>query len=152
MTASPAAFRVRPATQADLAAIAALELAAFPEPWSEDAIASSWREPGARGWLAATTEGEAVGFALFRVVLEAQEAELLRIATAPAWQRLGVATQLLTAALAALDRQALDTFLEVRADNRPAQQLYRRLGFEYQSQRRGYYRDGCDAHLYRRPS
>lgn len=152
MTAPVTACRIRPATPFDVGEIAALERAAFSEPWSQEAIASYWREPGARGWLAASSDGEAVGFALFRVVPEAQEAELLRVATAPAWQRLRVATQLLTAALAALDGQSIDTFLEVRADNRPAQELYRRLGFEYVGQRRAYYSDGCDAWIYGRPS
>lgn len=152
MTPPVTAFRVRSATVADLPALAALEQAAFPDAWTAGALASYWQEPGARGWLAESAGGSAVGFALFRVVLPAQEAELLRVATAPAWQRRKVATRLLTAALAELDGQSIDVFLEVRADNRPAQELYRRLGFEYRSARRGYYRDGCDAWIYGRPS
>lgn len=145
-------LRIRPATPADLIALAGLESAAFPDPWTAEAIAGFWAQPGASAWLAESVDGLAVGFALFRVVPAAHEAELLRVGTEPAWQRRRVATALLTAALADLDRQALDSFLEVRADNLPAQALYRRLGFEYQNKRRGYYRDGCDAHVYYRPS
>ncbi|MEO8195151.1 MAG: GNAT family N-acetyltransferase [Thermoanaerobaculia bacterium] len=152
MSSPPPAFRIRPATRADLSALAALEAAAFPDPWSAAAIAGFWAEPGACGWLAEGAGGLAVGFALFRVVTAAHEAELLRIATEPAWQRCRVATAVLTVALAELDRQSLDSFLEVRADNRPAQELYRRLGFAYRNQRRGYYRDGCDAWIYGRPA
>lgn len=147
-----AQYQVRPAALADLPALAALETAAFAEPWSAAALAGFWREPGARGWLAESADGDPVGFALFRVVSAAHEAELVRIATQPAWQRRKVATGLLTAALAELDRQSIDCFLEVRADNRPAQELYLRLGFEHCTRRPGYYRDGCDAWIYGRPS
>ena len=147
MSAPVAALRIRPAALADLAALAALEAGAFEEPWTAEAIASYWQGPGAQGWLAESADGE-----LFRVVPEAQEAELLRIATEPAWRRRQVASRLLAVALTTLDRQSIDTFLEVRADNRPAQELYRRLGFEYQNKRRSYYPDGCDAWIYHRPS
>ncbi len=152
MSAPVTALRIRVAALADLAALAALETGAFEEPWTAEAIASYWQGPGAQGWLAESADGDPVGFALFRVVPEAQEAELLRVATAPPWRRRQVASRLLTAALTTLDRQSIDTFLEVRADNRPAQELYRRLGFEYQNQRRSYYPDGCDAWIYHRPS
>lgn len=36
-------------------------------------------------------------------------------------------------------------FLEVRRDNEPAIELYKRMGFERVGRRRGYYRDGTDA-------
>lgn len=152
MNPPPPAFRIRPATLADLSAIADLERATFPDPWTAAALAGFWAEPGACGWLAESAGGLAVGFALFRVVTAAHEAELLRVGTEPAWQRRRVATALLTVALAELDRQALESFLEVRADNQPAQALYRRLGFEPVGQRRAYYPDGCDAWIYGRPA
>ena len=152
MSPPPAAFRIRPATLADISTIADLERAAFRDPWTATAIAGFWAEPGACGWLAEGESGLAAGFALFRVVTAAHEAELLRIATAPAWQRRRVATAVLTVALADLDRQSIASFLEVRADNQPAQELYRRLGFEYLGQRSAYYADGCDAWIFGRPS
>ena len=102
--------------------------------------------------MAESPNGAIVAYALFRVVTRAQEAELLRVATEPAWQRRKVATALLTVALEELAQQSIDSFLEVRADNRPAQELYRRLGFEFIDRRRAYYRDGCDAWIYGRPS
>lgn len=152
MTALAAAFRIQPATDAEIAELAAVERAAFPDPWTPAALAGFWREPGARAWLGRDPNGAAVGGALFRVVAAAHEAELLRVATAPAWRRRGVATALLTAALAELDRESVVCFLEVRADNRPAQDLYLRLGFQDVDRRRGYYSDGCDARIYvRRP-
>ncbi len=151
MTPPAGAFRVRSAAPADIVELAALELSAFAEPWSSSALAGFWEVPGARAWLAETADGEAVGFALFRIVPQALEAELLRIGTAAGWQRKGVAAHLLTLALAELDHQAIASFLEVRADNFAAQELYRRLGFTVTDRRRAYYRDGCDAWLCFRP-
>ncbi|MEO7794751.1 MAG: GNAT family N-acetyltransferase [Thermoanaerobaculia bacterium] len=138
-------FSIRPATSADLAALAAVELASFEEPWTAQSVAGYWAAPGARAWIAEAADGQPVGSALFRVVVD--EAELLRIGTAPAWRRRQVALGLLVAALAELDHEAVDTFLEVRADNLPAQELYRRLGFEFAGRRPKYYSDDCDAWL-----
>jgi len=125
--------------------MATIEAAAFSEPWSSTALTEIWSGPGARAWLAESREGEIVGFALFRVVAAAREAELLRVATVPAWRRRGVAAGLLAGALAGPDLASIDCFLEVRADNRPAQELYRRFGFVQVQLRPAYFRDGCDA-------
>jgi ribosomal-protein-alanine N-acetyltransferase len=133
-------------------ALAAVETAAFAEPWSAAALAGIWAEPGARGWLAQDPAGEVLGFALFRVVAAAREAELLRVATVPAWRRRGIAEGLLGLALAELDRASIDCFLEVRADNLPAQELYRRFGFVRVQIRPAYYRDGGDAWVLARPA
>lgn len=148
MTDPRPAILFRQATAADRGALAALEAAAFDDPWTVEAIAGFWREAGARGWLAESADGEIVGFALFREVPQAHEAELLRVATHPAWLRRLVAKRLLTAALAELDRSGVDCFLEVRADNLAAQKLYASLDFEPAGLRPGYYQDGCDARLH----
>ena len=42
-------------------------------------------------------------------------------------------------------RGAEEVFLEVRADNDSAQNLYRSLGFEQLAVRKGYYKGGVDA-------
>jgi N6-L-threonylcarbamoyladenine synthase/ribosomal-protein-alanine N-acetyltransferase len=50
----------------------------------------------------------------------------------------------------ARDRGATEVFLEVRADNPPAQQLYERLGFEPIAVRAAYYQpEGVDAVIMR---
>ena len=82
--------------------------------------------------------------------LSADEAELLRVATAPAWRRRQVAQGLLRRALAEFDRAGIACHLEVRADNRPAQLLYERHRFAYLDRRPAYYRDGCAAWIYAR--
>jgi len=141
---------VRSAGPSDLAALAALERATFADPWSPAALASFWESPGACAWLAESSAGSAVGFALVSIVPQALEAELLRVGTAPEWRKSGVASSLLGVALAHLDRLSITTFLEVRADNLAAHALYRRLGFAPSGTRRAYYPDDCDAWLFLR--
>ena len=146
MTDQGAPFDIRCAATADLAALVALEESAFADPWTAEQIAGGLAGPGAVAWLAATAGDGPVGFALFRRV--ADEAELLRVATTPAWRRRQVAHGILRLALAELDRNGIACHLEVRADNLPAQALYRQLGFELSGRRKGYYRDHSDAWIY----
>ena len=77
------------------------------------------------------------GFALTRTV--AGESELLTVAVDPAFQRRGIARQLLDSWLTAAKENAARAFLEVAADNHAAIALYHQLGFAEISRRRGYY-------------
>ncbi len=122
----------------DLPAVQRLDAACFA---GEPFAASWWQKAieaqGARAWLAWCGD-ELLGYCLFSQVLD--EAELLRIATAPAARRQGVGAALLNHAETAL--QATGTrqlFLEVRLSNRPAQQLYRRAGWQQSGRRKDYY-------------
>jgi [ribosomal protein S18]-alanine N-acetyltransferase len=74
------------------------------------------------------------------------DAELQRIAVAPAYRRRGLASDLLAAVerLAGEDG-ATRLLLEVRADNATATAFYESRGFEEVGRRRGYYRDGAAA-------
>ena len=71
----------------------------------------------------------------------ATEGELGNIAVAPAWRRRGIGRWLLDWALEkAYERGAVRIFLEVRASNRLAQELYESRGFLQVGLRRRYYR------------
>ena len=136
-----AAFTIRPATAADLPALARLHAAAFPdEPWNAETLASTLAAPGA---AALTAGGEAlIGFVLLRVVLD--EAEIFTICVDEAAQRRGVGAALLQAALsAAAAAGAASLYLEAAADNVSALALYRAAGFAEVGRRRGYYRRGA---------
>jgi ribosomal-protein-alanine N-acetyltransferase len=103
----------------------------------------------ARPWSAAEFEtllaspfvflcGDARAFALVRVV--ADEAELLTIATHPDHQRKGLARALMEAWQAeAARRGATRAFLDVAADNAPAEALYLACGYVRTGLRRAYY-------------
>ena len=72
------------------------------------------------------------------IALETDVSEVLDVAVDPAYRRRGIATALIERAAA--DSAADTQMLEVRASN-PARTLYRKLGFEEISVRRGYYSD-----------
>jgi ribosomal-protein-alanine N-acetyltransferase len=130
----------------DLEALLTLETACFPDnPWSRRQWEEELRHPHAL-LLPAWEDDELLGYAAFRTL--ADEAELLRIATAPEARRRGIAAALLARGLERLQEDGVRRcFLEVRADNLPAVALYRRFGFCESGRRRGYYPDGCDALL-----
>ncbi len=71
------------------------------------------------------------------------EAEILTLAVAPPARRQGVARDLVTAVMAAV--ADLPVFLEVAAENAPAQRLYAAAGFTECGRRRNYYGLGRDA-------
>ena len=121
-------IQVRPATRADLDAIAEIQAAAL--------SGSHWRAPDYLMYACsvAVRETRIAGFLASREV--ADECEILNLAVSPEFRRLGVAT--------ALVRQVLSShkgccFLEVRESNKAARSLYRKLGFEEIAMRSGYY-------------
>jgi tRNA threonylcarbamoyl adenosine modification protein YeaZ/ribosomal-protein-alanine acetyltransferase len=143
--AAPLLRHLRPA---DAARLAKLESECFPAPWNEAQLAAELAQPGTVGLLA-TSDGAALGYALWRVVLD--EAELLRLAVVPASRRRGIGAALLARGDDLLRRRgAAAVFLEVRSDNTTAIALYERAGWIRSGTRPGYYGDGAAAALYRR--
>ncbi len=119
-------------TPEDLAALHA-RCFTIPRPWSAAEFAGFLADPLA--FL--LVEGDA-GFLLGRAV--AGEAELLTLAVAPEARRRGLGQRLVGRFLyQARLRGAASAFLEVAADNAPAQALYERAGFAPAGRRRGYY-------------
>jgi ribosomal-protein-alanine N-acetyltransferase len=137
---------VRLATAVDLDALEALEGAAFADPWTRAQIGGELTEPHA---LVLVTQG-LEGYAVFRHI--AGEAELLRLAVAPAARRRGWARRLVERGLDILRTGGCGRcYLEVRTTNGPAIALYEELDFRRAGQRRRYYADGTDALIMHRP-
>ena len=83
-------------------------------------------------------------FLLGRVI--ADEAELLTLAVNPQSRRAGLARELVQRfARQAATLGAASAFLEVAADNLPAQTLYDTTGWRQTGRRRDYYAPGTDA-------
>lgn len=81
-----------------------------------------------------------LGFAACSIVVD--EAELRNIAVDPSYQRRGIGRALVVDAFGRLvKRGAKRIFLEVRASNLPAQELYFSLGFSLSSIRKHYYQN-----------
>jgi ribosomal-protein-alanine N-acetyltransferase len=136
---APPACRIRAAQSGHAAAIAAIHRELFDRPWEVDGLLRLLELPTVRAFIAeAGTAQPFAGFILGQFA--ADEAEILSIGVAPAWQRRGIAGLLareLAASVAGSGAKRL--FLEVAADNAPALALYRRQGFHYIGQRKGYY-------------
>lgn len=126
--------RIRAATFADLAAVAEIERASFPDPWSlaafrvhlDDVFLVAEAAPGITGYAVAWCLGP--------------EAEILNVAVAPAGRRQGTGRILLQTLLAAIVRTGVRrVFLEVRVSNAAAIALYGNAGFREVGRRPGYY-------------
>lgn len=134
-------IRIQPAGAAASVALAAIHAEAFEtshdEAWSADVIASLMAGPGVFAQVA-NFEEEPAGFILCRTVVD--EAEVLTLATRPAFHRRGVASALLDAAAAAARAGGATTlFLEVAWDNPGAEALYLGQGFHQVGTRPAYY-------------
>lgn len=130
--------RVRGMRREDVAAVAAIEAAAFSDPWPALAFLELLGAPHARLRVAQNAAGAVLGYCVMLHVLD--EAEVANIATHSHARRSGVAARLLDESLA--DADALGTtevFLEVRASNVAAQSLYVSRGFQQVGRRTGYY-------------
>jgi [ribosomal protein S18]-alanine N-acetyltransferase len=135
---------IRAAAPDDAETLAAIERAIFGGgAWSATQVLGTLGQPGGFG-LVYEQGGRAVGHVLGWALVG--EAELLRIGVHPDERRAGHGARLLSAFHAEVaERDAEHLFLEVRADNTPAQGLYIRAGWVEAGRRRRYYRDGVDA-------
>jgi ribosomal-protein-alanine N-acetyltransferase len=142
---------VRPATDADVDAIAASEAANLgPDAWSPGLVAEgvAGRLPTVH-YLVAEEGGRVVGHAV--ASLAGDIAELQRIAVAEGHRRRGVAAALLARVLALAGESEADrVLLEVREDNASALGFYAAQGFVEVDRRPRYYRDGATAVVLRR--
>lgn len=128
----------RAATALDLPALARIEAACFPDPWSEGAL-SSHLASDATLTLLAVLDGKAVGAILMGIA--PPEGEIYRIATLPEARRMGVGRALLDGGLSqAKVAEVTRIFLDVRVSNAPARTLYATHGFRETGIRRDYYR------------
>ncbi len=128
------------ARDADLAVLAALHSACFPEEaWDSAALATVLAMPGAAGRIA-IDEAQSISGLLIDQCL-GEDAEILTLCVAPASRRGGVARRLIAdLVIRARALGAHRILLEVAADNRPALTLYEAMGFYRQGTRTAYYR------------
>ncbi|WP_162179141.1 ribosomal protein S18-alanine N-acetyltransferase [Pelobacter seleniigenes] len=133
---------IREATTADLDAIVAIEQDCYAQPWTEQMLYQELLNPVAT-FLCLAICGRICAYLCYWLV--AGEVQILNLATATAWQRRGFAGRLLSAAFKRCAASATTAWLEVRAGNQPAINLYQGCGFASAGVRRGYYRDGEDA-------
>lgn len=108
-------------------------------PWSETAMRTILRLPGARGYVACDADGAPVGLLIGRET--ADEAEILTVCVAPAVRRNGVARKLFGVFLGDISPDAR-LVLEVAVENKEAIKLYKSIGFQEVGRRPDYYGGG----------
>jgi ribosomal-protein-alanine N-acetyltransferase len=122
-------IQTEPASDADVAAVAAIDRAAFAPYWwqSEDTVRR--RAAASAHFHVARAGGKVVGYA--EGELRPPIAHLNRIAVLPSHQCRSIGASLLRGALCGFwEQQAEWVTLNTQAHNRSSQRLYRRFGFE----------------------
>lgn len=94
-----------------------------------------------RLYLVAKEKDELIGFVGASYFMD--EADILRVAILPDYQKKGVATQLMQAMIDCLKKLSVQkVMLEVEEDNNRAQGLYKKVGFKEIFKRKNYYKNG----------
>ena len=126
----------------EIAAACAVERANLCTAWSEAAIKECEKSDSIRYLVA--KDGGVVGICSFALVFG--EGQLINIAVAKTYQRSGIGSMLLEAAIKmAADNEAEQLSLEVEADNTKAIDFYKKHQFVIAGTRKSFYGEGRDA-------
>ncbi len=136
---------VRPMELADIARVHQIDVLSFSMPWSERSYRFELLENQSSLILVAEANragmaAELVGMIVIWVILD--EAHVATIATHPDFRGLGIGRQLLARGLlAAYERGARLSYLEVRRSNQIARNMYEHFGYQVVGERLRYYQD-----------
>ncbi len=135
------ATEIRPALESDLDAIMVIEHSSFGlTAWPSDSMALELAPNADRHYFVALDGELVVGYAGINVVA-GHQSNVMTIAVAESSRCRGLGRALMQKLIDSAESQkSVEIFLEVRADNPAAQNLYRSMGFEQIDIRRGYYK------------
>ena len=137
---------IRRMTIADLDAVAAIEAATFPTPWSKDSFRMELERNVAARYLVAEKAGEVIGYGGAWIILD--ESHITNIAIAENQRGHGFGRLLTEALMQYLaNLGAAYATLEVRKSNIRAQNLYKSVGFIQLGVRKRYYEDNNEDDL-----
>lgn len=134
-------LRIERMNSADISAVHEIDLrsAALPWPLSSYEYEVNHNQAG-RSFVARIAGDKIVGFLTAWLIVD--EFHIANIAVDPDMRRLGIGYALMRHGLiAAKKEKASQSFLEVRTGNHAAIALYRKIGYETVSIRKGYYHD-----------
>jgi len=125
----------------DVAAVVAVEQAAFPDEWPATAFERELTKNSmARYVVLGDGEGGVAGFGGLWLMVDA--AHIVSVGVAPEWRRRGYGRAIVHALVkAAIDHGMVEATLEVRESNEAARALYRVYGFYEVGRRKRYYPD-----------
>ena len=141
----PDAAIIRPMRESDLDRVQEIDRLSFSLPWPDRAYQYELHENELSSlWVAEVLlkQGNWQVAGMIVVWFIVDEAHIATLAVAPEFRGHGLAKSLVKTALeAAININMNQATLEVRANNIPAQQLYKSFGFEIVGRRPRYYRD-----------
>ena len=145
-------FKIRKFSLEDLGEVKRLNRVFLPENYPEYFFRSLYNNcPD--GFLVATIEDTIIGYIMCRLEVsynlfrKVRWAHIVSIAVDERYRRMGVGTALLRGVIENLKDRVDGFYLEVRVSNKPAINLYTKMGFEITKVLRKYYMDGEDAYL-----
>ena len=135
---------IRPMQDEDVPSVHELDTLSFSLPWTERSLSYEVNQnAGARTWVAEINEvngNKIVSMLILWLILD--EAHIATLAVHPDFRRRGIARKMMITALnAAFHEGARSSYLEVRATNQAALQMYKELGFKVVGRRSRYYHD-----------
>lgn len=132
---------IRPATDAEIDAIASLESEAFPFPWKGEFFRGEIRASGRFNRVVVDDRGMLAGYLFSMLVLD--ELHINKIAVRPELRRRGIARALMDECFDFARQKGVQLLsLEVRETNDEAREFYHSLSFRLAYRRPSYYPDG----------
>jgi len=129
---------IRRMREEDLPAVEGIEVGAFTLPWHKETFRSLLERDLWELWVAEDQDGSVGAYAVLGCVMD--QGELANIAVRGDLRGQGFGAAILDHLLeVAREREVRRLFLEVRASNHPARDLYRSRGFREIGVRKGYY-------------
>ncbi|WP_042479216.1 ribosomal protein S18-alanine N-acetyltransferase [Bacillus ndiopicus] len=130
----------RKMTVADVEAVYAIEVAAFPTPWTLDSFYYEMTENQFAYYTVAEENGEILGFCGSWLVIDS--AQITNVAVIESARGRKIGEGLMCEAMRVAREANMETMsLEVRVSNVVAKSLYYKLGFQDGGLRKGYYTD-----------
>lgn len=139
MISLPPSLSIEPMTRHDMEAVLQIDRRSYPTPWTVGAFYVELSNRKAT-YFVARLGGQVVGYGGMQTI--GSEAHFTTLAVDPPHRRHRIGERLLIALIdEAIWRRATHITLEVRENNRPAQNLYKKYGFELTGTLKGYYLD-----------
>ncbi len=135
-------FDISSINKNDINSVLEIEKNSFSHPWSKQLFLEELDNSYSLCLKAVSKEGDLFGYIMLRKIVD--EVHLLNIAVKKEVRNKGVAKALISEAQKHF-ADLLCIVLEVRVSNKPAIELYKKLGFEQLYVRKRYYPDGEDA-------
>ncbi len=154
-------YKIRRAREEDLERVRMINYTSLPENYPPYFFHDLWVSYGKAFYVAESPAGEVIGYVMCRVEVKpgffkkflVRSGHIVSIAVLKEHRRRGLGYALMVNALKSLyeEYNCGETYLEVRISNKPAINLYEKLGYRIVKVIHHYYLDGEDAYVMARP-